>query len=69
MKGRLLVSSAVLLALLSACSDKTPEAQDAEPGKLFGDQRRALEKAGEMEGMLEDARQQRDEAMESQAGP
>lgn len=58
----------VFTLVLSGCGgDEPAESRDQE--RLFDDQRRALEKAQQVEGMLQDAQQQRDEVIESQTAP
>lgn len=58
----------VLTLALSGCGgDEPADTRDQE--RLFDDQRRALEKAQQVEGMLQDAQQQRDDAIESQTVP
>lgn len=52
----------LLGALCTACSDPEPQQpEEAAPERLFDGQRKALEQAREVEGLLQEAQQQRRE--------
>ena len=58
----------ILFALsLTACSaDDAPSNGEAENARLFDAQRDALDKARQVEGMLQEAQQQHEQAIEAQ---